>query len=210
MAKLISGGYSGFERHALTHGLMSDSTFRRMADRAKDSISRASGRAREYLQRAYEDITTLDLGKIRDKINSVTKRRNDRYDEDIVCELTSLLELTQAKPSNRRLLMASPRLYSLYEQGLIAGYHGQFEDDESGRIGRDRVQYREIMSGRYVESENDEDTGFITYLSDDLVDFGYDELSINEKYSVRANIERAEDIVDRGEEDPTNQLGGTI
>lgn len=211
MARLISSDYDEYETHAITHGVMSDSVLRGLTDRARDSLSRTTSRAREYAERAYNALASLDLGSIRDKISAITKRKNDRFDEDFISDLMTPIDLQQAKPSNRRTLMISPVLRSLYADGLIAGYHGQFEDNEPGRVGRDHTQYRELYSGHYVHDEADDDAcGFKTYLLDDLVDYDRDELSLNEKAAARANIERAEYLVEKGECDPTNQLGGTL
>ena len=147
MAKLLSSSYDSMTVHAMTHGVMSDTTLRGLADRARDGLGRASERSKAYIQRAYEELTSIDLGLIRDRITSVTRRKNDRSSEDRVTRLISPIDYQQAKPASRRNLMISPIARQYYYDGLIAGYHGQFEDNEKGRVGRDHTQYRELMNG---------------------------------------------------------------
>lgn len=210
MARYFSSELNEFETHALTHGFMSDSTLKGLTDRARDSIRQGTDRSRKFLERTYNEIKSIDLGVIRDKLSAITRRKDDRYMEDTIYRLNGIADFQQAKPSNRRLLMASPRLSGLYRDGLIAGYHGQYEDNEPGRYGRDNIQYREIYSGAYIESDDDDEAGFMIYLDDDLIDLGYNAMSPQEIVNTRDNIDEAEAMIDEGNFDPTNQLGGTI
>ena len=209
MARILPSGYDRYTRHAITHGVMSDKTLDILRRRAERSNRGGSSIAREFREKAYADLSGLDLSLVRDRVRSSKRRFDDRLDSDMIQPLVNILAHQQAKMLNRRLMMMNPRARRLYDEGLIVGYHGQFADDEPGRSGRDHTEYRIYYSGSFVE-ESEEDAGFVTYLDDDLIEYAHDKPSVEDKRIVRDNHEQQNRYFDEGNEDPTNQLGGTI
>lgn len=208
MARLYSSGFGSHDIQAVTYGVMSDSTRRGMLERTQDLLRTTTGRMREWVEKSYNEISNLDLAGMRDRISSIRNRNEMTFEKDRVTPMRSLVDFHSAKSHNRRAIMASPKLYSLYREGVIAGYHGQFDDAYGGRVGRDNELYRQIYNGAYVE--DGEDSGFVQYLGEDDVDTGYNEYSRNEIIDIRDNIAQAEAYVEAGTYDPTNQLGGTL
>lgn len=208
MARILPSGYDRYTRHAITHGVMSDRTLDVLRKRAERSSRGGSALAREFRERAYAELSNLDLSLVRDRVRSSKRRFDERLDSDVVHRLVSIQSHQQAKMLNRRLMMMNPRARKLYDEGLIVGYHGQFADDEPGRYGRDHSEYRIYYSGSFVEEG--EEAGFVTYLEDDLIEYTHDRPSELDKRIVRDNHVQQNHFFDEGSEDPTNQLGGTI
>lgn len=191
-----------------THGMMSGDDLRFFRDRMDTAMRAAGGAASEYLRSAYDNLTSFNLDRLRDRVEAVRDKFTKRWDEDRVSRLGSLLDFQNAKPMNRRYIMAIPRLRKLYQEGRADGYDSAYEDEEPGAIGRNHTPYREMMNGSYVEEVADEDN-FVQYLGVEDED-GNQVLSGARRQDLRANMVTMAEILDRGKQDPSSRRRKTL
>ena len=209
MAYLISEDMDDDIIHASVHGVFDraglDFYRRRLADVGRS----ASAISSRFIERATEYLGRFDLDNIRDGLNSMRDRFGKRHDVDRIRYLDNLSEIQQAKNVMRRWAMANPRARKLWRDGVISGYEGNFIGSEDRSIGTDLLDYRNVMQGAYVGTE-DEDR-FVTYV--DLVEGveeGYDTLTFNERAVIRRTWELMDELLDEGLQDPTSTYKALI
>lgn len=210
MGRVISSNYDDYTMHSMTHGHMSERTLESLRARAATAGGMMSGRLRELHEESIKSLERLDLDLVRDRVRLTEERSNRRFDEDILLPLIELDDFRQAKQRNRDTLMYHPRARKLYYEGRTAGFHGDFTDNEPGQVGKQHTQWRELMSGSY--HEDGEDSGFTTYLDGEPIksEVDVDPYTYNDKLIIRDNHERLDRMFDAGEEDPLDQLGGSL
>lgn len=191
-----------------SHGMMSNDDLRFFRDRMDTAMRAAGSGASDYLRSAYDNLRSFNLDRLRDRVEAVRDKFTKRWDEDRVTRLSDVVDFQNAKPTNRRYIMAIPRLRKLWQEGRADGYGGAYDDEEPGAIGRNHTPYREMMNGVYVEGKDGEDT-FVTYLGVDDAD-GEQVLSGQRRQDCRVNIETMAEILDRGKRDPSSKTGKTL
>lgn len=191
-----------------SHGMMSREDLRFFRDRMDTAIRSAGAGASEYLRSAYDNLASFNLDRLRDRVEAMRDRFTKRWDEDRVCRLPSISDFQNAKPSNRRYIMAIPRLRALWQAGRCDGFDGLYDDEEPGAIGRNHTPYREMMNGSYVEENEDEDT-FVTYFGVED-DEGEQPLTGARRQDLRVNMRTMEEILNRGTQDPTSVKRKTL
>lgn len=202
MAFLVSSGDSD-AMHAFTHGIMSRDDLSYFKDRVESASRTATGYAAKFLDRARESLENLDLGGLRRSVDRLRERFGARFDEDRICSLISIPSLRDAKPTNRRYVMAMPRLRELYMKERCSGYEGDFINDEPGFVGVLHDDYRAVMNGAFVETK---EGGWVTHLS------GKDdpELDHFEREMVRDTWAFIDQTLDEGVHDLTCKYGSYL
>lgn len=207
MAYLIDSETDGRTLHATTHGLLSRSDVGYFRERVARNIKYAANYVNDYLSEAKDLIDNFDFGTLKDKVDAVRDRFGKRWNEDRVARLTSLGDLQQAKSKMQRYLMANPRVRRLFYGNKVNGYNGKFFRDEGELYGSDLRDYRNVMQGGYVGTE-DEDR-FVTYL--ELVDEEVDDLlTFNEREIIRDAWALMDAELDAGGQDPTSPSKTTL
>lgn len=185
-----------------THGMMSNDDLRFFRDRMDTALKSAGSMASDYLRSAAESLASFNLGHLRDRVEAMRDRFSNRWEDDRIRRLPKISDFQNAKPTNRRYLMAIPRLRKLYQQGRSDGFGELYYDEEPGAIGRNHTPYREMMNGSHV-AEIEDETVFVTYLG--LEDEEGDQpLTHHNRTDLRANADTIDEILDRGTQDPAS------
>lgn len=207
MAYLIDAETDDRTLHATTHGMLSRSDIGFFRERVSRNVKYAANYVNDYLKEAKDLIDNFDFDVLRDKVEAVRDRFGKRWDEDRIMRLTSLADLQQAKPKMQRYLMANPRVRKLFYGNKVNGYNGAFYSDEPGLYGNEHSDYRNVMQGGYVGTD-DEDR-FVTYL-DVLHDDSDDVLTFNERLVIREAWALMDAELDAGGQDPTSPSKTTL
>lgn len=202
MAYLIGESVDDRTIHASIHGAMSRSNLSYYQDRLESKVGRVKGFAAKWMDKAIDVVRDFDLDGLMDSIDSLRERYGKRWDVDRILETIDLSSLQQSKTVMRRWLMSNTRTRRLYYNDQIAGYGGKWNQTEGEYYGEDLHDYRNVMHGAYVGTE-DEDR-FVTYL-DILEDTDNDELlTPAQRDIVRLGWEMMEMQLDAGGQDPTS------
>ena len=197
---------------ASMHGLISRNDLEYLRDRAARTFGSGS-RFSEYTARAFEILDGFDLESLKIGVERI-RRRFSRSEENYADEILEMLDLDafrDARPKQRRFIMANPRLVNLKRRGLISGYDGLYSDEEPDTIPELRMDYLIATTGmiRYDEDQGGVDEVWTTHLRA-LDTYGEQELSHYEKVIVTQGWEEINKYLDSGYDDPTSPEGNPM
>lgn len=122
-----------------------------------------------------------------------------------ILQLESLEACQAAQPSMQRWVMANPVVRELYHAQRCSGYADTYTDLHPGDIGEAHYDYRRVMDGVIVETEDD---WYARFYMEDLV--GDDrELTHDEKVVIMNTWDLVELFIKKGE-DATDPFGGKL
>lgn len=194
--------------HSTTHGIIDRDDLNFLRDRVDNAFRTAGGFASRYLESARESLARFDLGRLRDRVDSLRGRFGRRDDEDRIRELITIEDFQNAKPTMRRYLMAETRLRTLVLRGRADGWSGLYSNHDGDVVGRDHGDWREVMNGAHDESVVDEDR-WTTY-PDRLDEYGETILTHVGRQAVRFSWRELRARLDEGKQDPSSHLRKTL
>lgn len=129
------------------------------------------------------------------------------YLPDAAMLYTNLSQLQNAGLVMQRYIMSEPVTRKLYHEQRIDGYSTTYVDPQPGKIGEEDYNYRQVMQGAVVDTE---DGGWTcrTWV-DDVVE-GEVALKFDERSNIRGTWWLARYYAELGKEDHTNQEGGMM
>lgn len=188
--------------HATTHGIMNRDDLAFLRDRMDTAMKMAGSTANNYLRQASERLSNFNLSGLRSRVDAMRERFGKRWDEDRVVSLKAMAEFQNARPTNRRYLMADVRTRTLFQQGRIEGYAELYEDEEPGAIGMTHTPWREVNNGAYQEEVLDEDQ--FRHCLGVMDEEGEQPLEHFQRMITRFNQKTIGELLDMGRQDPTS------
>lgn len=194
--------------HARTHGVMSSSDLSFFRERSERSM-RESGHFRSaYAHESFEAIASFDLAGLRDRVEATNSRDEHRWYNNVIRQLDDLYEIRNASSINRRYLMADSRIRLLHQQGRTDGYGDLYQDEDPLATALEHQANREIITGSYVEENEEHDTWRMCLGTDD--ENGDQIARFSQREIVRQNRRRAHELLDLGGLDPFSPLGKSL
>lgn len=148
-------------------------------------------------QQLFEQVNSSEAMRV---AKNALKAVNSLFTRDVVMELIDIEKMQLAKPVMQRFIMANPEILTRYREGTIDGYSDSYVDVNKGDIGRTHYDYRRVMDGVLLETE---DSYQVNYYPDELRE---NEIVIthDDKVSIMNTWENLLAFIEQGL-DPTNQ-----
>lgn len=118
------------------------------------------------------------------------------FHPNVITQLETLDDIRAAQPTMQKYVMAYPEIRDVYHKQRCDGYSDTYRDMEPNYIGEDQYDYRRIMSGMVVET--DDGWECTTYAHDDLD--GDRDLTVDEKVDILNTWDLIQGFMDAGED----------
>jgi hypothetical protein len=163
-----------------------------------------TGRAfMEHHRQVYEAIDHSDIAR---KARQVMRSVKSMFTPDVIVSLETIEDLQNAQLQMQRYMMAMPEIRSLYHRNKCDGFRDTYVDMEPGRQGEDHGDYRKVMTGAVIETE---DGGWVARQYFDDLHEGDRALDSDERFLIRRTWDAMRRVIKEGQ-DPTNQFGGEL
>jgi len=206
MVQVIHGGSDAFDM--LLYPEQSPLTYQYLQDkmsRFSETLTQAGSRFIEGSRQLFEQVQNSDLIR---RTKAAIRSAKAYFHPNMIRPLETLEELQSATLVMQRWVMAQPDIRRLYHRQLVDGYNETYVDMHPGQVGVEHYDYRRVMSGVGVDTEDGEEWRATVY-SDDLVE-GDRELDFGEKVDVLRTWEIVAMYAKARREDPTNIYGGDM
>ncbi len=166
------------------------------------SLTDAGRQFMEGAKAIYEQINNSEAVLLaRNAIRAVKGLMNP----NVIQPITTYEDFQIAQPVMQRYIMANVNIRQLFFDQRCDGYSDTYVDIDPGKIGEDHYDYRRVMNGIGVETEDD----FVfTYYPDELRE-GDRELNIHEQVDILTTWQ-VMNMFMQEKKDPTNIYGGKI
>lgn len=164
------------------------------------------GMGQQFLAKAnevYERVTSSDAMRV---ARAVAAQARHMWQSDEIRPLHTTEDIQNAPPKMQRWIMAEPGIRELFHQDQCDGYSDTFVDNHAGDIGEDHYDYRRVMNGICVETEDE--IHFTTYF-DELEDPD-DDLSVEEQADILVTWESVRAEMEIAERDPTSRWNANL
>lgn len=133
------------------------------------------------------------------------------FHPNTVYEINNIDDMRSAQAIMQRYIMAQPDIRKLFNDQRCDGYSDTYVDMEPGRIGENHYDYRRVMTGVIVDTEDDEEgncDSWSKHFLDELRD-GDRDLDHLEKTMIVKTWESIKLMISANQ-DPTNIFGGEL
>lgn len=178
----------------------------------------------EYIQSQFENFSSTlnDIGRqfiqgakdVYEEINNsqamiiarnALRAVKGMFNQNTIIPLSALEDFQIAQPIMQRYIMANPVIREIYNNQRCDGYQDTYVDIQPGYIGENHYDYRRVMNGLAVETE---DSWEINFYPDELLE-GDSELTHIQQVDILSTWRVMEMFISEGK-DPTNIYGGKI
>ena len=122
-----------------------------MVENTSERLTVAGHEFMSLAQGAYDKFHGSDvMRKTRAAINQIS----GAWQRNVISPIVTVSDLQIAPPIMHRWLMAEPNIRSLYHKQMCDGYGGLYIDANPNDIGEAHQDYRSVMNGIIVESED--------------------------------------------------------
>lgn len=128
------------------------------------------------------------------------------FQPEIVKSIMDIVDFQTASLTMQRWIMANPVVRQMYQDQRCYGYTETYVDHDPGKKGEDHYDYRRVMSGVVVETD---DGWYVNHYIDDLKD-GDRELSDHNKVDILSTWKVVEMFMKDNDQDPTNPNSGYL
>lgn len=154
----------------------------------------------------YQDIRTnatyVNSDYLRAMGENLLAHVGSMWKGDNIRPLNTVAELQAAPLSMQEYIMAEPTVRKLFHEQGCDGYSETYVDVEPGCIGQDHSTYRKVHHGITIVHEDDTETTSVYH--SDMVDDGYDDLTISNKVDIMTTMAAVKAAVLAGKQDPTS------
>lgn len=143
---------------------------------------------------------------------SAARKLKHGWDPESIRYLPTIGEIQFAPVKMQRYIMANPTVRQLYHQGKIDGYSDTYADRDPGLRADDHYDYRRVMNGIIVESEQ-EDPDLTTWTATswwDDIDEADSELLPEQQFDILDTWDTCEELLESSTEDFTSVYGGDV
>lgn len=202
--QVIDGGLETF--NALVYGQKHPGTLRYIQSQFNNFTDKLTDAGRSFfsnVEQIYDQFNGSDALRIaRDAINKVKMS----FTPNEIISLWDLASIQTAGTVMQRWIMAEPTVRSLFHQQKCDGFSDSYIDMQPKAVGEDHYDYRRVMNGMLVFSE--EHDWIATNYFDELHDNDR-ELTFDEQIDIQSVWSLMQHAVSVGN-DPTNPLGGKL
>lgn len=198
MAKVVMGDPTIFS--AMVYGQEDPRLTEYVQTQWQSWSNRLNDVGNQFIQRAadfHEGVRNSNAMRV---ARAAMRRVSSLWGTNEIREIREVWQVQNAPDKMVRWIMASPTIRNLYHQQRCDGYSGRYIDVQPNKRGVEHDDYRILMSGMLVETENDWE---ITTWANDI-DHVDDNLSFEDKVVVLDAIELAEAAISQGI-DPTSK-----
>lgn len=129
------------------------------------------------------------------------------FQRDEIRSIWDLGKMQNAPLTMQRYIMAEPTVREMYQKQRCDGYSATYQDMYPGAIGDNHYDYRRVMDGLVVET--DEGDTKCTFYFDDLVE-GDRRLSLDEVIEIRSTWDFVKEMMQNGKRDPTSAFDNSL
>lgn len=201
MALIIEGGEEHF--NALLYPKPTQRVYDFISSQfqtVSSNLTEAGHKFAEYSRDLYEN--TVNSTAIR-TAQAAIRRVNSLWQSDSIRSLTDIGSLQQAPVIMQRFIMAEPNIRRLYNNQQCEGYDNSYVDIHPGDIGENHYDYRRVMDGVVVVSDNDDGEWESTTYFDELLPDDF-ELEFEEQIDILDSWDAAKILIKEGKDDPTS------
>lgn len=161
---------------------------------------------RQFMNSATEYWKQLYDPMLMQRARSMMRAVGGMFHPNKIIYLEDIPSVQQAKPVMQRYIMAMPELRKLYHRQLCDGYSDSYVDHEPGLVGREHYDFRRVMNGIVVETE---DGGWQSTMYPDELYEGDRELEVDEKFAILRGWDLVKAALGR-KIDPTDIFAGDL
>lgn len=151
MARFHVGGVDTF--NALVYPDPHPGTMRFLENMAYQTTETLTDAGRAFMDTARQAYEQFSGSTAMRKLRAAGRHIAGLWQRDTIRPLHTVEELQMAPPKMQRWLMAEPSIRALYHKQQAAGYDETYHDAHPGQIGEDHYDYRRVMDGIVVETE---------------------------------------------------------
>lgn len=148
----------------------------------------------------------ISVSKGMDHLKAIGYKMENIFNPNQINYLESLIELQQANIAMRGWVMACPEVRRAYTQGMIAGYDDLYEDPEPDLEDEQRLDYRQVTNGIWMERPNNEIESWRFY--DDVPEGA--RLSFADQVDILHTWDTMRIMLSEGKGDPTSPVGADM
>ena len=190
--------------HMLSSGNISDNTVQYLQNAnnfVNDKLTAAGQGFLAHIQQLQQQVYNSDLFRM---VTAVSRKAANLWQSDTIRPLNTIGELQNAPNSMITWIMAAPAIREAYLRQELEGYGNRYVDFEPGLVRDLHSDYRRVMDGVVVETEN----GFkaeIYFEEDDVK-----RLSLADQNDIIQTWGIAEFLLEHGRDDPTSEWNASL
>lgn len=208
MVQVVFGGAQDFD--ALLYGERHPGTMQYLQNQVNSvmEMSRTlTDAGRQFFSTAQDLYDKFNSAEAMRLARAAVRRVGSIFQRDEIRSIWELGQLQNAPLTMQRWIMAEPTVRRMYHEQRCDGYSDTYVDNHPGQIGRDHYDYRRVMDGILVDSE--EHDWKATVYFDDLLE-GDRELTLDEKIDILSTWDVVASMMKEGSEDPTSAFGNKL
>jgi hypothetical protein len=168
MAQVFVGGDEYF--NALTSGNPHQGTINFIQGQFNNPSSNLSETSRRFQEQARVSIEASLNSTAMRLATAATRKLRSLWNENSIQVLTDVGDFQYAPLVMQRYIMAHPTTRRLYQQERCDGYSDTYVDIHIGDVGEDHYDYRRVMDGVVVFSDEEDENGDLDWSSTTYLD----------------------------------------
>ena len=129
-------------------------TIRFLQNAVENTSERLTNAGQEFMSLAKNAYDKFHGSDVMRKTRAAMNQISGAWQRNTISPLVTVEELQIAPPVMHRWLMAEPNIRSLYHKQMCDGYGDMYIDAEPGAIGESHQDYRSVMDGIIVETDD--------------------------------------------------------
>lgn len=189
--------------NTLLYGQQHPSTIEYLASQAAKGFETLTEAGRAFMDRGREIFDHYYGMAAQQFARQVISEASGTYQGQYILALMDVERLQQASLTMQRWVMAMPEVRSRYHDQMCSGYAGSYVDMEPGMVGEAHYDWRRVMDGVMVVSEDDwRVTQYVEPLKE-----GDRDLLHGEQVDILRTWDALGILMALGQEDPTSATG---
>jgi hypothetical protein len=160
-----------------------------------------------FMEHHRQVYSAIDHSEIARKARQVMRAVKGLFTPDTIVPLESLEDMQNAQLQMQRYMMAEPTLRAMYHKNRADGFRDTYEDMEPGRIGENHLDYRKVMTGTVMQTE---EGGWVARQYFDELPEEDRPLDHAERMIIQRTWAAMKNIILTTGQDPSNVFGGEI
>jgi len=136
---------------------------------------------KQFMGMATEFFNRVTDSNLMSRARSMMRDVRGLFHPNHIVRPATIADVQYAKPVLQRYIMAMPELRAIYHRQLCDGYSDSYTDYDPGVIGEKHYDYRRVMNGIVVETE---EGGWEATMYPDELREGDRELEADEQFSI--------------------------
>jgi len=162
---------------------------------------------REFFSNAKDIFEEYNGSRALQLAKAALSKMNNAFVRNDVHSIWDIDKFQNAPIVMQRWIMAEPTVRQKFHEQQCDGYSNQYVDVSPGEIGESHYDYRRVMNGMVVTSDDGPEK--VTHYLDELEE-GDRELRFDEQLDILNTWERVAFLMNAGGDDPTSSWGGSL